>query len=110
MTLGHKAYFQTATYWGSPTQGGFGNITYATPRVIKVRWEDRVETFTTIEGQELRSKAIVYAHEHLELGGYLIKGDSTGVSDPTTLRALEIQRSDDVPDLRGLNTEYRMFL
>lgn len=110
MVIGQKAYFQEATYWGSPTQGGFGGITFSAPRTIMVRWEDRVESFTTIEGTELRSKAIVYTMEHLDIGGYLLKGVSAG-TDPTVIsKALPIQRSDDVPDLRGLNTEYRTFL
>ncbi len=76
------------------------------------RWEDRVETFTTIEGTELRSKAVVHTMEHLDGGGYLAKGDLTASgNDPTEITgALEIQRSDDIPDLRGLNNAYRTFL
>lgn len=111
MVLAAKAYYQTATYWSSPVQGGFGGLTFADPIVLDVRWEERVESFTTIEGTEMRSKAVVHTMQSVDLGGYLALGDFEDVADPTTLTAaLVIQRSDSVPDLRGLNESYRSFL
>lgn len=101
---------QKATYWGGRTQGGFGDITFDAPIVLDVKWEDRVETFTDLSGNEHQSRAIVYTDRDLDLGGYLLLGESVA-TDPTVVSgALEIQRSDEVPDLRGLNTEYRSFL
>lgn len=110
MALGNRAYFQKATYWSSPTQGGFGNITFDAPRVIMVRWEDRIEEFVDLAGSEHKSKAIVYSLEDLEIGGYLMKGESEA-SDPTSVSgAHKIQRTDTITDLRGLHEEHRNFL
>lgn len=111
MTLGIAAYRQQATYWGAPVQSGFGGISFGTPTLIMCRWEDRVESFTNSTGNEVHSKSIVYVLGPYDIGGYLVRGDHTNVSDPTTMdAALEIQRCDDIPDLRGLNNEYRVFL
>lgn len=110
MVLAAATYRQQATYWGSPTQGGYGGITFAAPVTVLVRWEERVESFVTVEGTELKSKAIVHTMQDMDLGGYLAKGVHAG-ADPTVIAgALPIQRSDEIPDLRGLNTSYRNFL
>jgi hypothetical protein len=111
MPIGAANYRQIATYWGSPEQGGFGGLTFAAPVVIKCRWEDRTEQFVSSQGTEKTSSAIVWTYDHLDDGGYLAKGDQTATSDPTALDgALEIQRSDEIPDLRGLHYERKAFL
>lgn len=111
MTIGAASYRQIATYWGSPSQGGFGGTTFAAPILIKCKWEDRTEVFTDSTGSEKTSTAIVWTFDRLEDGGYLVRGDSSLVMDPTTLDdALEIKRSDEIPDLRGLHYERRAYL
>lgn len=111
MALCIGAYNQTATYWGAPVQSGFGGISFGTAQLISCRWEDRVESFTDTVGNEVRSKAIVYVLGMYDIGGYLVRGNSVAITDPTTLsNALEIQRCDSIPDLRGLNNEFRVFL
>lgn len=110
MVLAASTYRQTATYWGAPTQSGFGGLTFAAPVTIKCRWEDTVESFTDLAGVEHRSKAIVYTFQDLDLGGYLLKGESVATDPTVVAEALMIQRSDEIPDLRGLNTLYRTFL
>ncbi len=108
--LGAFAYRDQATYWGSPRQGGFGGQTFDAPKSIMVRWEDRVESFTDLSGNEHRSKAVVYAQEHLDLDGYLLKGSSSAL-DPTVVSgAIQIQRTDRIPDLRGLYEEFKVYL
>ena len=111
MPIGAANYRQVATYWGAPVQSNFGGVSFAVPILVKCRWEDRNELFIDNAGNEARSNAIVWTFNRLEVGGYLFKGDSSAVSDPTTLdAALEIRRSDEIPDLRGLNMERRSYL
>lgn len=110
MVLARMTYHQKATYWANPVQGGFGGITFDAPIILDVRWEDRVEEFVTVEGAEMRSKAVVHTQQETDLGGYLMLGE-TADTDPTAISgALKIQRSDQIPDLRGLNTSFRTFL
>ena len=107
---GGYGYNQKATYWANPVQGGFGGITFDAPIVLNVRWEDRTERFTDMAGQEQISRAVVYTDRDLDLGGYLVLDESVA-TDPTQVEgALYVQRSDEIPDLRGLNIEYRSFL
>lgn len=111
MPIGAANYRQKATYWGVPIQGGFGNLSFATPVVILCRWEDVSETYLDKTGLEQISNAVVWAYSRLEDGGYITKGEHLDVSDPTTLSsAYTIKRSDEIPDLRGLNYERRIFL
>lgn len=110
MTLGADAYNQAATYWPSPIQGGFGGLVFGAPQNILVRWEDRVELFTDKDGVEQRSNAVVFTLNHLETGGYLLKGTSAA-ADPTTLDdSLEIKRSDSIPDLSNLEQTNMVYL
>lgn len=111
MTIGAANYRQIATYWGTPSQGGFGDVTFAPPVVIKCRWEDRTEEFTDGSGVERTSRAIVWTYKRLEDGGYLAQGDYSSTGDPTALyEAMEIKRSDEIPDLRGMHYERKAYL
>ncbi len=111
MPIGAANYRQECTYWGSPVQGGFGDMVFSSPVKLACRWEDRNEKFVNAQGEEQVSNAIVWTFDQLEVGGYLIRDDYTATSDPTTLDdALVIARSDELPDLRGLNMERRAFL
>lgn len=38
-----KVCVQNAVYWPSPTQDGYGGMTYGTPKAIKCRWTDKVQ-------------------------------------------------------------------
>lgn len=111
MPLASSGYRQTATYWGAPTQGGFGGVSFGAPTKIACRWEEIGEVFIDSTGREATSAAIVYTHGELEEGGYLAKGDKTAYSDPTLIKgAYEIRKSVEIPDLRGLNYERRAYL
>jgi hypothetical protein len=106
MPIGAKTYHDVATYWGTPIQGGFGEKVFATPVLLKCRWEDVTEIFIDMEGNEKRSRAKVWTYTPLDIDGYIAKGDHRNVSDPTSIdTALFIQRVDDIPDLRGLHAE-----
>jgi len=111
MPIGAIAYRQTATYWGSPVQNGFGGYTFSAPVVVACRWEDTNERYLDNAGEEKVSRSTIWTYERLEEGGYLAQGNHSGVTDPTTLdNAYAIQRSVEIPDLRGLNYERRSYL
>lgn len=106
MPIGAKSYLDVATYWGTPVQGGFGEWVFATPKLLKCRWEDITELFTNMEGEEKHSRAKVWTYQRLDFSGYIAHGDHTDVPDPTALdTSLRIQRVDEIPDLRGLHAE-----
>ena len=112
MTLGAWAYIDDATYWPAPTETGYGGIEFGAPKVIKTKWEDSIEEFTTFSGSEERSRSKVYVMEVLEEGGYLARGDYVSNLDPTTLTnvAYYIKRQDRMRDLRGLHEEIVCYL
>jgi hypothetical protein len=94
---------QLATYWGSPTPGGFGGHTFDDPQEILVRWEEKNEEFVDNQGNSKISMAVVYADTDLEVGGYLFLGTSLA-ADPTSLDdALPIQRYAKMPDIRAVS-------
>lgn len=107
-----NGYNQQATYWGAPTQDGYGAWHFSAPQSLLVRWENTTEEFVDQQGADRISRAIVWIPETLdpEIGGYLYLGDSAE-ADPTTLKsAWAIQRVDEIPDLRGLTSETRAYL
>ena len=101
---------QTAVYWGTPAEDGYGGKTFADPVEIDCRWEDAVEKITRVGaslGEEVISKAKVYVIEDVEELGYLYLGtlddlDSDEEADPTTIKkAYMIVRFDKVPAMRS---------
>ena len=105
-----KYHNQTITYWGPGTPDGYGGYTYPDPIEIKGRWEDRKELFVDAEGNEVRSQAIVYPSQVVELGGYLYLGSSTA-SDPTTVEgALKIRAARKVPNIKATQEVVKVWL
>lgn len=91
---------QQITYWAA-TPDGFGGNTFASPQVIKGRWEDSIEETVDSSGNKIISRAIVYLASDIVVGGYLYPDSSTAV-DPTTLStAFPIRRFDKMPDVRS---------
>lgn len=79
---------QTAVYWASPVDDGYGGKTFDTGVEISVRWEDRNIKFIDADGEENLSRAIIYANQDFDLGGYLFLGTLNDLSsaagdDPT---------------------------
>jgi len=71
---------QTAVYWGNPVSNGYGGWTLDSPVEISVRWEDRNELFTSPDGREEVSSAIIYTAQDVDIGGYLFLGELTDLS------------------------------
>ena len=107
-----KICVQTAVYWGSPVDDGYGTKTFAEPIEIKCRWEDIVEVVSDRTGKDITSKAKVLVPQDLDEEGYLFLGtldslydsaESSGITlNPfEILGAYEIKRFDKIPLLKS---------
>ncbi len=103
-------YNQKATYWGSPSMDGWGSVAFAAPVILEVRWENIAERVLSYKGEEFVSRAVIWVKEVLELGGYLFLGESVE-TNPTSLDgAFEIRMLHEVPDMRKMFVERKVFL
>lgn len=75
---------QTATVWDASGVDSAGDPSFATPRQITVRWEEKAQSFFNAQGEEDIAKARVYVGEDLTLEDYLFLGTSAE-ADPTSL-------------------------
>lgn len=102
---------QVAVYWaleGSESGGddydNFGQPQYTTPIEIKCRWEAKIEEFVNASGTRILSNAIVYVDQDVDVGGVLMLGELTDITDSEVPKendnAWEIQRFDNLPNLK----------
>ncbi len=75
---------ESITYWDATGVDNFGDPTFASPITVKAKWEERTEIFINAEGQEERSRSVIYVDSNLITGGYIFRGIST-VADPRTV-------------------------
>ena len=116
---------QTAVYWGSPVENGYGGVSYADPIEISCRWEDKQQIIGTITGNQIigfqnMSRAIVYVDRDLDVDGWLMlgtlddltesSGDSSGeYYDPHQVAgAFIIKRFEKMPALHGTTNILRV--
>lgn len=96
---------QTAVYWGTPVADGWGGRSFASGIEIAVRWEHKAQAFVDALGQETVSRAVVYADQDFDIGGYLYLGELADLSsapDPKdSSSAYEIRQFEKTPDLGG---------
>jgi len=75
-----------------------------------VRWEEKNEEFIDLQGNTKISQAVVFAQQDLDVGGYLLLGDSP-LTDPTLdNNAMVIQRYSKIPDLRAVQFNRKAWL
>ena len=111
MPIGAAAYKQTLTYWPHTGQDGYGAPVFGAAVVKPCRWEDKNEEFINASGVKSLSQAIVWTYDEMDVGDWVVKGDHSAEANPTNLdAAFQIQRADEIPDLRGLNRENRHYL
>lgn len=109
---------QTAVYWGSPVEDGYGGKTFADPIELTppngVRWENRTDLGEKVLnrlGEIINCNAVVFVLQDLEEQGWLYLGtlddlDSAEEADPMTIDdAFEIKRFDKIPAMRS-TTEF----
>jgi hypothetical protein len=98
------------TYWPPATENKFGVLSFGAPRLLKGRYEERVERIRKPGGDEITSVARVFLPEDVFPGGYLYLGDATIDPDPVNAGALEIQAFASVPDQRSASKDRRAYL
>lgn len=103
-------YKQTATYWASPVDDGYGGYSYTAPVALAVRWEEKQEEFTDPQGKINISQAVVYIKGDVTVGGYLLLGSSVAGNPSAEHEAYLIKQFAKTPDLRNLFNERRAFL
>lgn len=104
-----KVCVQTAVYWGSPVNDGYGKYTFATAVELTppngVRWEETTAVVTDNNGKEIISKAKILIVQDVEEQGYLYLGALDDLdSDPDPMEvegAYEIIRVDKTPLYRA---------
>ena len=110
MTFINELLKQTVTYWAPSSMSGWGGETFASPVAIDGRWEDKQELFIDSKGQEVRSNAVVYVDQDVDLGGFLYLGTSTA-SDPTTVDgAREIRAFQKSPNIKATEFIHKAWL
>ena len=106
---------QTCVYWplASAESGGLAYDDYGQPVVtdpieITCRWEDVNEEFLDATGTKQMSRAVVYVDRDVSLGGILMLGELTDITDEDNPKendgAWEIRKFDKLPNFRA--TEY----
>lgn len=111
---------QIAVYWAlaSTESAGSDHDDYGQPVVtdpveIKCRWEAKSEEFIAANGTKTTSRAVVYVDRDVDVGGILMLGELTDITDEEDPKenegAWEIKRFDNTPNLRAtefLKTAY----
>lgn len=103
---------QTISYWAPSTVDAAGDITFSAPVEIKGRWEERTELFVTQNGEERRSRGVVYLDRDIVIDGFLMLGSTTASSlDPrdetSAFRILDFRK---VPNLKATDYERRAII
>ena len=107
---------QTAIYWGTPTQNGWGGVSYGTPVEVTVRWMEKQQKFIDMSGVEAVSKVTVISETDFVLGGRLWLGELTDLTteqkaDPTSKAGCsEIRGYNKTPSLDATEFLRRAFL
>src|SRR5690349_5627318 len=97
--------FNDLTYWAPTGSNRFGIQGFDAPILIKGRWEDKNEEFTTIGGETIVSRAIALVDRPLLVDGYLANGDLTAQAEPSAIPvAFEIKGFNETPDLRSVTS------
>ncbi len=108
MTALERSRRQNATFWAVTGVSSSGDPSWAAPKAIKVRWEERSTVFTNASGEEQLSGAVVYVGEDMNVGDSLLLGTSVAASPDEDAR--EIQGFSQIPRLHGTTSEQRAFM
>jgi len=98
---------QTAVYWSSPTEDGYGGFTFSAPVEISCRWQTSTKVITAGNGDQIVSRAVVYVNQDLDEQGMLYLGtlddlDSSQEAEPRTVSgACVIRRFDKTPSVEA---------
>lgn len=104
------AYKQRATYWGSPSPNGLGSYSFAAPKILQVRWEQKQEQYINSLGETKISSAVVYLLQAVDVGGYLYLGESSSNGPHGVTGTFRIEQYVETPALRLGSPERRGYL
>lgn len=97
---------QTATWWASTGNDGYGKPTFASPSPVDCRWEDWRSLVLSGTMEESRITARVFLDFAPTVGDYLYEGESTE-EDPTTVKdAREVLRVTKMPTVDAQQSLY----
>jgi len=88
-----KVCVQTACYWGSPVEDGYGGYTYTTAIEIKCRWDDVSEKITNQKGNEIISNAQLLITQDLNEEGFLWLGALTSLTTAQKADPLKVEKA-----------------
>ena len=75
--MSYSALLQdTITRWTTPTQDGYGGISYGASSQILGRWQNENANFQDLAGEEFVSSAIVYTTTELNQNDWVYEGTS----------------------------------
>ena len=101
---------QLTTFWSVTGADASGDPTFAAPKALTTRREEKQAVFTNAAGEEASAGAVVFVREDMKAGDFLLLGTSSEV-DPTALTdSREIQGWSKLPELTGSGFERRAFL
>jgi len=110
MSIIRRMRKQKAVWWArNAIPDKFGMFSFASPVEIDCRWDDNVSEIRDKLGQTIMSQATVYPDRILQEGDKLKKDEmeSDTPDDPTELtNAFEVQRFEQIPNLRNTETLY----
>jgi hypothetical protein len=66
----------TITRWTTPTNDGYGGLSFGTPAQILGRWQDENNNFQDPAGEEFVSSAIIYTTVQLNHNDWVYEGTS----------------------------------
>jgi hypothetical protein len=91
MSIITKMRKQTAIYWPPSLSkfDAYGQPLSDPPVEISCRWEDVQEEILDPQGTSVVSKAKVYVDRDVELGGVLMLGELSEITDPSNPKANE---------------------
>jgi len=102
----NKQLNQTAVYWASPTEDGYGGFTWADPVELNCRWQASTRVISVANGDQIVCRAVVFVNQDVDEQGVLYLGtlddlDSGQEADPLTVDgAHKILRFDKSPTVR----------
>lgn len=114
-----RACTDTAVYWGSPVNDGFGGKTFASPIEISVKWQDKTELINRAgerDTETIISNAIVYVLQDIDELGWLYLGeisdiDSSYVDDPKQVEgAYEVKKFGKTKGIKGISIVRKVYL
>ena len=104
-----RLFPQKVTWWIRTGSDQYGASIFGTPKVIGARWEDKNMQYNDRQGNTATSSAIVYVDRDVEVGDYLMLGESES-NDPLLVDAYEIKKYNKSPDIRNLTNSRKVIL